>query len=117
MTTRPDGGHDEEMQELMRMFDLFAVDTLFKPPKKRWGPEDRMRLCNATYLQKDETRRRTQLHYICVTNRWKTMMQNVKVRWGWGPSEHRFARRFDHGFLSVIYLTLEGTSEPKITGS
>ena len=101
MTTKPDGDHGEEMLDLIRLHDLFAVDTLFKPAKKRWGTERRSRLCNATHLQKDVTRRPTKLDYICVTNRWKSMMESVTVRWG--PSEHRFGNKNDHGFLSVIW--------------
>ena len=101
MTTKPDGGHGDEMLELMRLHELFAVDTLCKPAEKRWGAEGRKRLCNASYLQKDATRRPTKLDYICVTNRWKSMMMNVKTRWG--PSEHRFGKKFDHGFLSVMW--------------
>ena len=34
MTERDDGGHGSEMLNLMREFDLFAVDTLFKPKRK-----------------------------------------------------------------------------------
>ena len=37
MTVRPDNGHGEKVLELMRSFDLFAVDTMFKPAKKTWG--------------------------------------------------------------------------------
>ena len=37
MTTRKDEGHGEEVLNLMRSFDLFAVDTLFKPARKAWG--------------------------------------------------------------------------------
>ena len=34
MTERADGGHGNEVMNLLREFDLFAVDTLFKPKKK-----------------------------------------------------------------------------------
>ena len=34
MNTRKDNGHGEEILTLMRSFDLFAVDTLFKPERK-----------------------------------------------------------------------------------
>ena len=34
MTQREDGGHGNKMIDLMREFDLFAVDTLFKPKSK-----------------------------------------------------------------------------------
>ena len=67
MTTKPDGGHGEEMLDLMRLHDLFAVDTLFKPAKKRWKAEGRKRLCNATYLQKDihHTKTNEARLYLC----------------------------------------------------
>ena len=30
-------GHDSEVLDLMRDHDLFAVGTLFKPKRKKWG--------------------------------------------------------------------------------
>ena len=99
MTTRPDNGHGEEMLDLMRRHDLFAADTLFKPKRKRWGNKKKLRTCNATYLAKDEGRRPRKLDYICVSNRWKSMMISAKTKWG--PSIHRFGQKFDHGLLSA----------------
>ena len=52
MTRNKDSGHGEQVLELMRAFDLFAVDTLFKPGRKTWGTEKKMRYCNATYGKK-----------------------------------------------------------------
>ena len=47
MTQKPDNGHGEQMLELLRNFDLFAVDTLFKPARKAWGNKGKKRYCNA----------------------------------------------------------------------
>ena len=52
MTKRKDNGRGEQILELMREFDLFAVDTLFKPARKAWGKEKKLRYCNATYMAK-----------------------------------------------------------------
>ena len=82
MTQRPDGGHGEEFLSLMRTLDLFAVDTLFRPKRRYWeSSKKKKRLCNATYIEKDATRRPRKLDYICVSNRWKSMVKNVQVRW------------------------------------
>ena len=101
MTKRPDNGHSEDVLELMRSYDLFAADTMFKPAKKTWGPKKRKHICNATYLQKDNERRPTKLDYFCVSNRWKSMVINARVQWG--PSLHRFGQKFDHGLLSATW--------------
>ena len=101
MTTKPDNGHGNEVLDLMRCYDLFAVDTLFKPARKTWPSSKRKRISNATYLPKDKTRRPTKLEYICVSNRWKSMTINSTVRWE--PSLHRFGQKFDHGLLSATW--------------
>ena len=101
MTTRKDEGHGEEVLNLMRSFDLFAVDTLFKPARKAWGEKKRMRYCNATYMAKGTAKRPRKLDYICVSNRWKGMIINAGTRWG--PSLHRFGQKFDHGLLSATW--------------
>ena len=36
MTTRPDDGHEENILDLMRENDLFAVGALFNPKTKKW---------------------------------------------------------------------------------
>ena len=36
MTTHPDEGYEEQILDLMREYDLFTVDTLFKPKTKVW---------------------------------------------------------------------------------
>ena len=41
------------------------------------------------------------MDYICVSNRWRSMARNVSVKWG--PSEHRFGRKFDHSLVSAIW--------------
>ena len=101
MTKRKDNGHGEEVLDLMRAFDLFAVDTLFKPERKAWGKNKKMRYCNATYMAKDSEKRPRKLDYICVSNRWKSMVKNVRTKWG--PSYHRFGHKFDHGLLSATW--------------
>ena len=99
MTKKKDSGYGEEVLELMRQFDLFAVDTLFKPARKAWGKKGRLRYCNATYMAKDEAKRPRKLDYIIVSNRWKGMIKNVRTKWG--PSIHRFGLKYDHGMLSA----------------
>ena len=69
MTARPDNGHNEEILDLLRNHDLCAADTYFKPERKRWGKERKLRVCNTTYLAKDEGRRPRKLDYIYVSNR------------------------------------------------
>ena len=96
MTERPNkNGHGDEVLSSMHDHDLCAVDTLFKPPKKRW--QGRHRRYNATYIPKGKQKRPTKLDYLCVSNRWKSMILDCKVRWG--PAIHRFDQQFDHGFL------------------
>ena len=99
MNTRKDNGHGEEILTLMRSYDLFAADTLFKPARKAWGEKGKMRYCNATYMAKDTSKRPRKLDYICVSNRWKGMVKNAETKWG--PSFHRFGQKFDHGLLSA----------------
>ena len=84
----------------MRVHDLFAADTMFKPIRNKWESSERKRVCNASYLGKDSKKRPRKLDYIFVSNRWKSMVKSVNVKWG--PTEHHFDRKFDHGLLSVI---------------
>ena len=111
MTTRPNkNGHGNKILDLMRDHDLFAVGTLFKPKKKLW--QGKQRVCNTTYMPKDETRRPTKLDYLCVSNRYKGMVIDAKVRWG--PAIHRFGQQFDHGFLSAKWRwKTKKTKKPK----
>ena len=99
MTQKMQKGHGQDILDLMREHNLFAVDTLFKPKRKKW--DGRYRYCNATYLPKDRKKRPTKLDYICVTDRWKSMVIDAKVQWG--PSIHRFGQPFDHGLLSATW--------------
>ena len=100
MTQRPNqNGHGDEVLELMRQNDLFAVCTLFKPKRKMW--DGKKRRCNATYRPKEKGKRPTKLDYLCVSNRWKSMVLHTETRWG--PSIHRFGQPFDHGFLSATW--------------
>ena len=100
MTKIPNiNGHGEEILNLIREYDLFAVDTSFKPGRKLW--KHRYRYCNATYLPKDEDKRPTKLDYLCVSNRYKSMVTSSEVRWG--PSIHRCGQHYDHGLLSATW--------------
>ena len=64
MTTRPDDGHEEQILVLIREYDLFAVDTIFKPKTKMW--DDKLRVCNVTYRSKQAKKRPRKLDYICL---------------------------------------------------
>ena len=50
-------------------------------------------------MPKEKGRRPRKLDYLCVSNRWKSMVLNSDVKWG--PSIHRFGQQFDHGLLSA----------------
>ena len=97
MTKRPDNGHGEKVLEMMRAYDLFAVDTLFKPRTR--GRKGSRKVNNATYIPKDKAKRPTKLDYFLVSSRWKSMVINSEVKWG--APMHRFGQQFDHGLLSV----------------
>ena len=99
MTQRKDNGHGEEILTLLRNFDLFVVDTLFKPVRKTWGKDKKLRCCNATWMEKIAEKRPRKLDYTCAFNRWKDMVKNAGTRWG--PSLHHFDQKFDHGSLSA----------------
>ena len=73
---------ERKILDLMRAHDLFATDTMSKPARKKWDISERKRVCNASYLDKDSKKRPRKLDYICVSNRWKSMVKNVKVKWG-----------------------------------
>ena len=100
MTQKADNGHGTMVLDLMRTHDLFTVGTALRPKKKRCPSSRRKRLCNATYMDKDNSKRPRKLDYIRVSNRWRSMVKNVSVKWA--PSEHRFGRKFDHGLVSAI---------------
>ena len=68
MNRRHDDGHGEAITDLMRCHDLFAVDSLFRPRKSRMFQNQRKRVCNATYLQKDPSRRpKNSITFLCQT--------------------------------------------------
>ena len=82
---------------LLRENDLFAVDSLFKPKRSRIFCEQRKRVCNATYLQKDSKRRPKKLDYSILSNRLRSCITKSETKWA--PSIHRFGRPFDHSLL------------------
>jgi len=84
----------EELMEIMREFDLFAVSTAFQPGKGS-------ALGNATYISKTQGYSPNQLDYVLVSNRFKSGVSSCKVRWG--PSIHRFGHRFDHGMVQGTF--------------
>ena len=98
MNKRPDDGHSEQVMDLIRSHDLFAIDSLFRPKRKKMF-DGKKRVCNATYLQKDTTRRPKKLDYFFVSNRWKSCVINSAT--DWAPSEHRFGKHFDHSLLKI----------------
>ena len=70
MNRRPDDGHSNEVLDLLRSFDLFAVDSLFRPKKKCVTTlNTRKRICNATYLQKEVKCRPKKLDYLSSSSR------------------------------------------------
>ena len=90
-------GHDQSLLDLMRKYELFAVDTKFKPKKKFWS--NKQRLCNATYIPKHKGRRPTKLDYFLVSQRWQGSATASTTKWG--AALHRFGSKFDHGLLAI----------------
>ena len=102
MNTRPDNGHSADIISLMRSQDLFAVDSLFRPKRRKMFNQSKKRVCNATaatWLQKDTNLRPIKLDYFLVSNRWRSCVTNSKT--SWAPSIHRFGRAFDHSLLQI----------------
>ena len=92
-------GHDQELLDLMRANELFAVDTRFKPKRRMW--DGRKRLCNATYMPKHVDRRPTKLDYFLVSRRWQGSVTSSTTKWG--AAYHRFGSKFDHGLLQITW--------------
>ena len=103
MNTRPDKGHISLVMSLLHDYDLFAVDSLFRPKRKHMFNPDmkRKRECNATYLQKDISLRPKKLDYFFVSNRWRSCVTNSSTNWD--PSFHRFGHAFDHSLLQITW--------------
>ena len=68
MAQRTNNGHAEQILDLMQEFDLFAVDTLFNPVKKKKLGK-KYKICNVTYMPKEAGKRPTKLDYLCISNR------------------------------------------------
>ena len=100
MNQRPDDGHSNQVLDLLRSHDLFAVDSMFRPKRKTIGQGGKPRVCNATYLQKDASRRPKKLDYIFVSNRWKSSVTNSTTNWA--TAIHRFGKFFDHCLLQLL---------------
>ena len=101
MNKRHDDGHSADIISLMRSQDLFAVDSLFRPKRRKMFNQKKKRICNATWLQKDTSLRPKKLDYFLVSNRWRSCVTNSKVCWA--PSVHRFGRAFDHSLLQISW--------------
>ena len=71
------------------------------------------RLYNTTYLPTNGGRWSTKLDYRCVSNRFKSMVIDTKVRWGPGPAIHRFGQKYDHGFLITKWRWMGGGQKGK----
>ena len=99
MNKSPDDGHSDKVMDLLRAHDLFAVDSLFRPKRKAIGQGKKSRICNATYLQKDASRRPKKLDYFFISNRWKSCVVNSTTNWA--PAAHRFGKFFDHCLLQI----------------
>ena len=72
MTSRNENiGHDTEVLDLIRQYDLFAIGTKFKPQERLWS--GKLRRCNATYLPK-HTERRPTMFWLLTGGRaqWKS---------------------------------------------
>lgn len=84
MVKKPQKGHGGQVLDLMSTYDLFEVDTLFKSKSERKIWCGRYRYCNVTTVtcmsKDDENKRPTKLDYMCVSNRWKSMIISTKVK-------------------------------------
>ena len=92
-------GHDQEVFTLMRHFDLFAVDTLFKPPTIQWYGKKRIN--NTTYVPLQQGQRPRKLNYFLVSNRWKSSVISSKVQWS--ASHFHFNSHFDHELVTITW--------------
>ena len=92
----------------MRSHDLFAVDTAFKPKRKRWPSSLRKRMCNSSYLDKGKNKRPRKLDniYMCVSNRWRSMVKKANVIWA-----HQSTTSAES--LAMVSWVSSGTGEPR----
>ena len=91
----------EDLLDLMRRHNLFAISTFFQPPRKK---------SNATYLPRDKIYAPSQIDYVLISNRWATAVQNCKVKWG--VSCQRWGRLYDHGLVSCMFVSRVRSGKP-----
>ena len=102
MNKKPDNGHSSRVLTCMRSHDLFAVDSMFMPKRRKmFAGGKKKRVCNATYLQKDVQLRPKKLDYFLVSNRWKSCVRSSSTCWA--PAVHRFGKAFDHSLLRMSW--------------
>ena len=102
MNKRSDNGHGSRVINFIRVHDLLAVDIMCRPTRRyMFGQDKRMRICNASYLQKDTDLRPKKLDYFLVSNRWRSCVINSKTNWA--PAVHLFGKTFDHSLIKITW--------------
>ena len=92
----------EEMLEMMRRQKLFAISTMFQPPRGK---------NNATFHPRDPKYNPSQIDYILISSRWATAVRDSKVKWG--PSIQRWGRIYDHGLVSCMFTSKVKSERPQ----
>lgn len=75
MNRRPDGGHSENVVNLMRSYDLFDVDSLFRPKRNHMFRPNKNK-CVVTEIQQPVTKK---LDFFLVSNHWKSCVLRTKL--------------------------------------
>ena len=55
MNRRSDNGHGDDLVNVLKAHDLFAVDSLLRPKRSHMFCNQHKRVCDSTYLQKDKS--------------------------------------------------------------